>query len=88
MGRRGKGPRKKVVVLQNGLAPPTSYQPDLSFPSMPKFGGQKAANGTMTQPFFVGREVAAMLPDKIDSLKWQTNKMGGGTTEVPKGALS
>ena len=49
--------------------PPTFHRPDLSFPSMPKFGGQKPANGTMTQPFFVGREVAAMLPDKIDSLK-------------------
>ena len=42
----------------------------------------------MTQAFFVENEVAAMLPDKIFSLKWQTNKTVGGTTELPNKVLS
>ena len=59
--------------------PPTFNQADLSFPSLPKFGGQKPANCTMTQAFLWGTKWLLCCPIKFSHSdggmpRWQSNQ--------------
>ena len=86
--RKVRGPETKVV--QNGPSWPSHVQSGRPLVSkLAKIWRPKTCQRHHDSGLFVGDKVAAMLPDKIFSLRWRHAQMANQpTTKVKEGALS